>query len=165
MASFSTRKNLKILYSCQKRVTTIKASLSDQKVNLYSKSQQQSYLVNLTWNDQINITKSNYNILRIRKTFKRFTPWNVRKSLAESLILCRINYCIAVHSQIPKYLQNRLQRLQNSAVGHVFGKCANTLAVINLIWLHVAENREFSISKLAYQDYITKTGLNICQLN
>ena len=70
----------------------------------------------LTWNEQINIiTKSNYNILRILKTYKRFTPWNVRKSLAESLIVSRKNYCIVVHSQIPKYLQNRLQRLQNCA--------------------------------------------------
>ena len=49
----------------------------------------------LTLNEQINtITKSNYNILRILKAFKRFTPWNVQKSLAESLILSRINYCI-----------------------------------------------------------------------
>ena len=49
----------------------------------------------LTWNKQINIvTKSNYNILRILRTFKRFTPCNVRKSLAETLILSRMNYCI-----------------------------------------------------------------------
>ena len=91
------------------------------------------------------MTKSNYNILRILKTFKQFTPWNVRKSLAESLILSRINYCIVVHSQTPKYLQNRLHRLQNCAAGYVLGKYANTLDVINLNWLPVAENTEFNI--------------------
>ena len=60
----------------------------------------------VTWKEQIKIiTKSNYNILRMLKTFKRFTPWNVWKSLAESLILSRINYSIVVHSRTPKYLQ------------------------------------------------------------
>ena len=121
----------------------------------------------LTWNDQINIiTKSNYNILRILKTFKRFTPWNVRKSLAESLILSRINYCIVVHSQIPKYLQNRLQCLQNCAAGYVLGKYTNTLDVINLNWLPVAENTEFNVSKLAYQGLHDKNCPEyLCQLN
>ena len=106
----------------------------------------------LTWNEQINIiTKSNYNILRILKTFKRFTPRNIRKILAESLILSRINYFIVLHSQIPKYLQNRLQRLQNCAAGYVLRKYGNTLDVINLNWIPVAENTEFNVSKLAYQ--------------
>ena len=41
----------------------------------------------LTWNEQINtVAKSNYNILSVLKTFKRFTLWNVQKSLADTLI-------------------------------------------------------------------------------
>ena len=41
----------------------------------------------LIWNGQIGIiAKSNYKTLRILKTFRWFGPWNVRKSLAESLI-------------------------------------------------------------------------------
>ena len=36
---------LKVLHSRQERLTMIKASLSDQKLNLYSKSRQQNYLV------------------------------------------------------------------------------------------------------------------------
>ena len=63
----------------------------------------------------------------------------------------RINYCIVVHSQIPKYLQNRLQRSENCAAGYVLGKYANTLDVINLNWLPVAENTEFNVSKLPHQ--------------
>ena len=70
-----------------------------------------------------------------------------------------------MHSQIPKYLQNRLQRLQNCAAEYVFGKHANTLDVINLNWSPVAENTEFKVSKPAYQGYMTKIGLNIYQLN
>ena len=43
---------------------------------------------NLTWNDQINIiTKSTYGVLRLLKSFKRFTAFTTRKYLAESLVL------------------------------------------------------------------------------
>ena len=62
-----------------------------------------------------------------------------------------MNYCIIVHIHIPKYLQNRLQRLQNCAAEYVLRKYANTSDVINLNWLPVAENTEFNVSKLAYQ--------------
>ena len=48
---------------------------------------------NLTWNEQINIiTKLTYGVLRVLKTFKRFTPFTTCKCLAESLA-SRINYC------------------------------------------------------------------------
>ena len=40
-----------------------------------------------------------------------------------------MNCCIVVHSQIPKYLQNRWQRLQNCAAGYVLGKYANIFQV------------------------------------
>ena len=53
-----------------------------------------------------------------------------------------------MHSQIPKYLQKALQRLQNCAAGYALGKYANTLDVINLNWLPVAENTEFNISRI-----------------
>ena len=62
-----------------------------------------------------------------------------------------MNYCIVVHIQISKYLQIRLQRLQNCAVGYVIGKHVNTLHVINPNWLPVAENTEFNVSKLTYE--------------
>ena len=60
---------------------------------------------NLTWNEQINrITKSSYATLRAIRKFGRFTPFHVRKSLAEALILSKLNYGNVVFSQIPKYL-------------------------------------------------------------
>ena len=69
---------------------------------------------NLTWNEQINIiTKSTYGVLRVFKTFKRFTPFTTRKCLAESLVLSRINYYNVVYGQMPNYLVKRLQRVQN----------------------------------------------------
>ena len=43
---------------------------------------------NLTWSSHENgIFKASYGILRTLETFKRFTPFKVRKSLAELLVL------------------------------------------------------------------------------
>ena len=62
---------------------------------------------NLIWNEQINIiTKSIYGILRVVKSFKRFTPFTTRKCLVESLVLSRINYCNVVYGQMSNYLVN-----------------------------------------------------------
>ena len=58
---------------------------------------------NLTRNEQINIiAKSTYDVLRVLKTYKRFTSFTTRKSLAESLVLSRINYCNVVYDQMPQ---------------------------------------------------------------
>ena len=39
-----------------------------------------TFYCNLTWNEQINIiTKSTYGVLRVLKSFKRFTPFTTRK--------------------------------------------------------------------------------------
>ena len=65
---------------------------------------------NLTWSSHVNsIVKASYGILRIMKTF---THSKIRKSLAESLALSRLNYSNVLIGQLPNYLQNRLQRVQ-----------------------------------------------------
>ena len=46
---------------------------------------------NLSWNDQINrMIKVSYGTLRAQRNFGRFTPYHVRKSLAEALVLSRL---------------------------------------------------------------------------
>ena len=73
----------------------------------------------------------------------------VRKTLAEALILSKINYCSVVYGQLPRYLINRLQRVQNTTAGYVYGRYAKTLDVINLNWLPTEENVEMNTVKLA----------------
>ena len=51
-----------------------------------------------------NLIKSSHATLRSMRRFKRFTPYKVRKTLAETLILSNLRYCIPVYSQLPKYL-------------------------------------------------------------
>ena len=87
---------------------------------------------NLTWSSHVNsIVKASYGILRIMKTF---THSKIRKSLAESLALSRLNYNNVLFGQLPNYLQNRLQRVQKSAAGYVIGQHAKLSDVINLNW-------------------------------
>ena len=75
----------------------------------------------LTWTDQINnIIKSTHGTLRVLWKFSRFTPTRVRKT-AEALILSKINYCNVVYGQLPKYLVNRLQQVQNTTAGYTYG--------------------------------------------
>ena len=40
-----------------------------------------------------------------------FTPFKVRKSLDEALILSKLNYCNVVYGQLPQYMLKRPQRV------------------------------------------------------
>ena len=73
----------------------------------------------------------------------------VRKTLAEALILSKINYCNMVYVKLPKYLIDRLQRVQNTTASYVYGRYAKMLDVINLNWLPFEENIEINTVKLA----------------
>ena len=90
-------------------------------------------------------------ILNLAKQIKRFTPLNVRKTLAETLVLSKISYCNVVYAQLPNYQINRLQQVQNTAAGYVRNRYVHmTDAIEHLKWLPIKENNEFSISKLVF---------------
>ena len=110
------------------------------------------YDENLSWIDHVNnVVKSCYGTLRILRQFKRFTPLNVRKTLAETLVLSKVSYCNVVHAQLPNYQINHLQRVQNTAAGYVLNRYVHmTDAIEHLKWLPIKENNEFSISKLVF---------------
>ena len=95
---------------------------------------------NLSWKDHVNnVVKSGYGTLRI---LRQFAPLNVRKTLAETLVLSKMSYYIVVYAQLPNYQINRLQRVQNTAVGYVLNRYVH--------WLPIKGNNEFSISKLVF---------------
>ena len=56
-----------------------------------------------------------------------------------------------VYGQLPKYLINRLQWVQNATVGYVYGRYAKTLDVINLNWLPIEKNIAMNTFKLAHK--------------
>ena len=88
----------------------------------------------------------------------------VRKTLAEALILPKINYCDMVYSQLPKYPINRLQRVQNTTAGYVYGQYAKTLDVINLNWPPIEENIEMNTVKLAHKSLNNELWPNYLKL-
>jgi len=107
---------------------------------------------NLSWCDHINsIIKSSHATIRALRNFQRFTPFKVRKSLAEALVISKITYSIVVFGQIPDYLLNRLQRIQNIAAGYVFNRYASMKDIVELQWLPIKELIEFNVSKLDHK--------------
>ena len=85
------------------------------------------------------------------RLFKRFTPYKVRKTLAETLILSNLRYCIPVYSQLPKYLIRRFQRTQNTIAGYVLGRYAKESDFITTLgWLLVQQMMEFTIAKCTF---------------
>jgi len=107
---------------------------------------------NLTWSTHINkIIKSSQGTLRALRRFSRFTPFHVRKTLAETMILSKLNYGNVVFAQIPKYQIERLQKIQNIAAGYVFSRYAILNDVVQLKWLPVKEYIEFNTAKLVHK--------------
>ena len=54
---------------------------------------------NLSWSYRVNnVIQSSYATLRYVRHFKRFTPYKARKSLAKTLIISKIRYCLVVYS-------------------------------------------------------------------
>ena len=65
----------------------------------------------LSWDEQVNnIVKAIHGTLRSLRKFSRFTPTNVRKTLAETLILSKMNYCNVVFGQITDFNVCKIQQ-------------------------------------------------------
>ena len=80
----------------------------------------------------------------------------VRKSLAEALVLSKLNYCNVEYAQMPIYLINKLQQFQNATAGYVFGRYVTMQDITNVHWLPIKENIKFSTIKLVLQSLHSK---------
>ena len=66
---------------------------------------------NLKWNDHVkDIADASYGVLRTLRKLKHFKDFHLRKRLAESHVLSRLNYCNSVYSPLPGHLLKRLQK-------------------------------------------------------
>ena len=102
----------------------------------------------LSWSFHVNnVIKSSYRTLRSLRQFKRFAPYKIPKSLAETLIISKIRYCFVVFSQLPKYRIQRLQKTQNRVASYVLGRYVKEDDLIKtLSWLPITELMDFSIA-------------------
>ena len=62
-----------------------------------------------------------YASLAILRKLRNMAPFQLRKQLAESLILSKLDYCDAVYHGLPSKLLKRLQRVQSSAACFMTG--------------------------------------------
>ena len=90
-------------------------------------------------------------LAQLRK-IKNFTPYHVRKQLAESLILSKLDYCNSMFYDAASYHIKRLQKVQNCAASFVTGTYCKTIDVMEkLNWLPVKGRVDLSILKLVHK--------------
>ena len=106
----------------------------------------------LRWNDDINAKISScYATLSVLKKLKNIAPFNVRKQLAESLVLSKLDYNNIVIYPTHEYLVKHLQRVQLAAAGFVCKKFADLQDIIKLGWLPIKERQDYHLANAAYQ--------------
>ncbi|EDO47049.1 predicted protein, partial [Nematostella vectensis] len=107
---------------------------------------------NLKWNNDIKTKISScYSTLSVLGKLKNLAPFHVRKQLAETLVLSRIDFNDVVAYPAQDYLLVRLQKVQLAAAGFVTKRYAGLEEVLKLGWLPITERRDFSLAKLAFK--------------
>ena len=66
-----------------------------------------------------NIFKNGYSALKILKKIKRYTSYQTRKHLVESLILSNIDYCNVLFEGLPKFQVQIIKKLVQTCAGFV----------------------------------------------
>jgi len=65
----------------------------------------------LTWKTHLDhLLNSSYGTLSVLRRLKNLAPFRVRKHLAESLVLSKVNYACSVFHLLPAFQMKRLQR-------------------------------------------------------
>jgi hypothetical protein len=102
----------------------------------------------LSWSSHIDyLLTSCHGILAVLKKLKNLTPFHVRKTLVESLVLSKIDYASLIFHPLPIYQQKRLQRLQNACAGFVLRRFARQGDLATLNWLSISKRMDFNILK------------------
>ena len=76
---------------------------------------------------------------------------HLRQTLAEALILLKIDYGSVVYQNVPEFLIKRLQKIQMISTGYVLNCYAKECDVEKLGWLPITERFEFNTTKLAFK--------------
>ena len=107
----------------------------------------------LTWDNHIKtITGSCYGTLASLKKFKKMAPFNLRKQLAESLFLSKIDYGDIVYTPLTVAQHKRLQKVQFAAASFVTGNYVrDSKIILNLGWLPIKERRELNLLKTTFK--------------
>ena len=107
---------------------------------------------NLKWANHVkNLASSCYSVLSTLRKLKNLASFHIKKQLAESLVLSKMDYNIVVCHLLPAYQMKKLQRVQNTAARFVTNRYCNESDVLSLGWLPVKERIEFNLMRLAHK--------------
>ena len=107
----------------------------------------------LKWDDHIKHTISGcYATLSILRKLKYLAKYELRKQLAETLILSKLDYANLVFYPLPQFLLRRLQRVQFAAASFVLGHYVkNFRDVLKIGWLPINERRDLNLLKSCFK--------------
>ena len=115
---------------------------------------------NLSGDNHIMHTLSGcYATLSILRKLKYLAKYELRKQLAETLILSKLDYADLVFYPLPQFLLRRLQRVQFAAASFVLGHYVkNFRDVLKIGWLPINERRDLNLLKSCFKAlYNTET--------
>ena len=107
----------------------------------------------LKWDDHIKHTVSGcYATLSILRKLKYLAKYELRKQLAETLILSKLDYADLVFYPLPQFLLRRLQRVQSAASSFVLGHYVkNFRDILKIGWLPINERRDLNLLKSCFK--------------
>ena len=93
-----------------------------------------------------------YGTLAILKKLKKMAPFNLRRQLAESLILSKIDYGDQVYTPLTVAQHKRLQKVKFAAASFVSGNYVRaSKTILKLGWLPIKERRELNLVKTTFK--------------
>ena len=109
----------------------------------------------LKWDEHIKHTVSGcYATLSILRKLKYLAKYELRKQLAETLILSKLDYADLVFYPLPQFLPRRLQRVQFAATRLVLGHyIKNFRDVPKIGWLPINERRDLNLLKFCFKTF------------
>lgn len=106
----------------------------------------------LNWEDQIKrVSSSVYCRLFVLRYLRRTASFRLRKQLAESLLISRLHYCVSLFWNLSQARIKKLDKLKCRIASFVTQKFATTEDLIQLGWLPMKQQIDFSIMKLAHK--------------
>ena len=88
--------------------------------------------------------------LKIFKQLKRYTSYQTRKHLVESIILSKIDYCNVLFKGLPKFKIQRISKPVQACAGFVKYKYGELKDIADLNWLLIEERIDFALMKLVF---------------
>ena len=120
---------------------------------------------NLKWDVLVkHLASTCYGTLANLRKIKNFTTFTLRKHLAESLIISRLDFSDIVFYPLTEHLLKRLQRIQYSAASFVTGRYVNSIeSILKLSWSPMREGTGIFL-KPHIRRYIAAIGLSTLAL-